>query len=223
MNMRKICLALACAVLLVACGGGATNDAPASAPAVDTIPMMVMQIQKCSRLYTSEYQLRKIVTFDDTMSVGGQLFHQRFRIDLPLGKRRIAIPVTANVKAYIDFSQFSEKNVRKHGDKIKIILPDPEVALTATQISHEGVREKVSFFRSRFTDEEVTAIQRQGRDNIIRSIPRLGIVENARQSAARQLIPIIEQMGYRQENISITFRKQFSADDIFNIIKKTES
>ena len=71
MNMRKICLALACAVLLVACGGGATNDAPASAPAVDTIPMMVMQIQKCSRLYTSEYQLRKIVTFDDTMSVGG--------------------------------------------------------------------------------------------------------------------------------------------------------
>ncbi len=220
--MRKICGLLFCVLLLGACGGKQADTA-APAVAVDTIPMMVTQIQRCSKLYTSEYQLRKIITFDDTMSVGGQIFRQRFRIDLPLGKRRIAIPVTASVKAYIDFSQFSERNVRRNGDRIEIVLPDPEVTLTATQISHGDVREKVSFFRSRFSDEEVTAIQRQGRDDIIKTIPRLGIVENARQSAARQLVPIIEQLGYRPENISITFRKQFGVADIVKFIKNTES
>ena len=108
------------------------------------------------------------------------------------------------------------------GDKVEIVLPDPEVTLTATQIDHEGVREKVSLFRSRFTDEEVTQIQRQGRDDIIKSIPRLGIIENARQNAARQLVPIVEALGYRPENITVTFRKRFTISDIPNLIKTVE-
>ena len=198
------------AAMLAACGNG-QQERVGEVQQVDTLPLMVMQIQKCSRLYTSEYQLHKIVTFDDTLSVGGKVFQQRFKVNLPLGKRRIAIPVKASVKAYVDFSEFSEANVRVHGDKVEIVLPD-----------HEGVREKVSLFRSRFTDEEVTQIQRQGRDDIIKSIPRLGIIENARQNAARQLVPIVEALGYRPENITVTFRKRFTISDIPNLIKTVE-
>ena len=209
------------AAMLAACGNG-QQERVGEVQQVDTLPLMVMQIQKCSRLYTSEYQMHKIVTFDDTLSVGGQVFQQRFKVNLPLGQRRIAIPVKASVKAYVDFSEFSEANVRVHGDKVEIVLPDPEVTLTATQIDHEGVREKVSLFRSRFTDEEVTQIQRQGRDDIIKSIPRLGIIENARQNAARQLVPIVEALGYRPENITVTFRKRFTISDIPNLIKTVE-
>ena len=209
------------AAMLAACGNG-QQERVGEVQQVDTLPLMVMQIQKCSRLYTSEYQLHKIVTFDDTLSVGGKVFQQRFKVNLQLGKRRIAIPVKASVKAYVDFSEFSEANVRVRGDKVEIVLPDPEVTLTATQIDHEGVREKVSLFRSRFTDEEVTQIQRQGRDDIIKSIPRLGIIENARQNAARQLVPIVEALGYRPENITVTFRKRFTISDIPNLIKTVE-
>lgn len=219
--MRHPFFILIFVLLLTACGHSAEKSgSDTSAP--DTIPMMVMQIQKCSRLYTSEYRLHKIVTFDDTMSVGGTLMNHRFKINLPVGKRRIAIPVTATVKASVDFSQFSEQNVRRHGDKIEIILPDPEVTLTATQIDHAEVRQKVSLLRSRFSDEEITRIQRQGRQDIINQLPRLDILENARQSAARQLIPIIEQMGYRQENITITFRKDLHVSDLPTLIKTTE-
>lgn len=221
MKRHRIIYLLLLATFLSACGGGAKNDVPRQQE-VDTIPMLVMQIQKCSKLYTSEYQLHKIVTYDDTMSVKGKLFHQSFRINLPLGKRRIAIPVKANVKAYVDFGEFSENNVRKRGGKIEIILPDPEVVLTATEIDHEGVKQKVSFFRSDFSDEEITRIQQQGRDAIIKSIPNLGIMENARQNAAIQLIPIVEQLGYRPEDVTITFRKRFSISDIPALIKQTE-
>lgn len=222
MNRPKIIHLLLLATFLSACGGGAKNDV-VKQQVVDTIPMLVMQIQKCSKLYTSEYQLHKIVTYDDIMTVKGKLFHQSFRINLPLGKRRVAIPVKANVKAYVDFCEFSEKNVRRRGDKIEIILPDPEVVLTATQVDHEGVKQKVSFFRSDFPDEEITRVQQQGREAIIKSIPNLGILENARQNAANQLIPIIEQLGYRPEDVTITFRKRFSISDIPTLIKQTES
>lgn len=211
------------AVLMTACGGENKNAVLSSTDDLeDTIPVLVMQIQKCSRLYSSEYKLHKIVTYDDTMSVKGKILNQNIRIDLPLGKRRIAIPVNASVKAYVDFSDFSDKNVKKHGDKIEIVLPDPEIVLTATEVDHEGVRQKVAFLRRNFSDEEITHIQRQGRDEIIKSLPNLGIIENARQSAARQLIPIVGQMGYGSDQVTVTFRKRFTLGDISSLIKKTE-
>lgn len=73
----------------------------------DTTAMMVYQIQHCAKLYTQEYKLRKIVVYDDTAALTGHLLGQNFKMDLPLGKRRIAIPMTATAQASIDFSHFS--------------------------------------------------------------------------------------------------------------------
>ena len=149
-----------------------------------------------------------------------------YRKRLPLTPRRpLRLCCIANFvvgKGYDVMFEAVRKYLDTTGDKVEIVLPDPEVTLTATQIDHEGVREKVSLFRSRFTDEEVTQIQRQGRDDIIKSIPRLGIIENARQNAARQLVPIVEALGYRPENITVTFRKRFTISDIPNLIKTVE-
>lgn len=219
MKKSAFLLSLAALLALAACGSRHAED---SEPAVDTVPMLVAQVQKCSRLYTSEYRLRKVVVFADTMSVRGSLLQKDFRIDLPLGQRRIAIPVTASVKAYVDFSGFSEKNIRRHGSKIEIVLPDPQIEMTSTQIDHKGVRQRVSLLRSDFSDEEITRIQRQGRDDMVRSMPQLGIIENARRSAARQLVPIFTQMGYPESDITISFRKEFTLDDLPALIRGKE-
>lgn len=219
LNKRTIPLFITLLIIVSSCGR--KTETSEQTP-IDTIPMMVMQIQKCSRLYTSEYQLHKIVTYDDSVSINGTILNKKFKIDLPLGKRKVAIPMTASVKAYVDFNEFSTKNVRRNGDKIEIILPDPEVTMTSTQIDHGEIKKKVSMMRSNFSDEEITRIQQQGRHEMIKAIPNLGIIENARQSAARQLIPIIEQMGFEQDNVTITFRKKFTLNDIPALIKKTE-
>lgn len=206
-------------LFLPGCGNGNRQE---EAQPIDTIPVMLMQIQKCSRLYTSEYQLHKIITYHDSMSLSGSFLRKEFKIDLPAGRRKIAIPMTASVKGYIDFSDFSEKNIRRKGEKIEIILPDPQIMMTSTKIDHDAIKKKVSVFRHNFTDEEITGIQQQGRTEMVRSLHQLGIIENARQSAARQLIPIIEQLGYEQKDIVITFRRKFTLDDIPSLIKKTE-
>lgn len=188
---------------------------------IDTIPMMVMQIQKCSKLYTAEYKVHKIITHDDKMKLNGSFMKKDFSINLPLGSRKIAIPMDATLKAYIDFADFNEDNVKRKGDKIEIILPDPHVTLTSTRINHDEIKQYVALTRSRFSDEELSSYERQGREAIIKDIPSMGMMDMARESAARTLIPMIEHMGFEESNITVSFRKHYTLNDIKSLLDKT--
>ena len=55
----------------------------------DTLGVMVMQIQKCSRLYTAEAQVRKIVTQDDQMRLQGSIFSHKFDVHVPGSAKRM--------------------------------------------------------------------------------------------------------------------------------------
>jgi len=212
-------LVLLAAVALAGCGArDQARDADSPAVAVDTVPMLIMQVQKCARLYTTEVKVHKIVTHDDVVRLRGSLLKQDFNVRVPLGDRKIAIPLDATLKAYIDFSQFSEKNVERQGDRITIVLPDPQVVLTSSKIDQKSVREFVALSRAHFSDAEMTRYEQQGREAIIGSIPQLGIIESAKANAARVLVPMLTQMGYREENVTIAFRKEFSLDEIRKLI-----
>ena len=211
--MKRFALYLIVSVLvLTACmEGGETKKADEP---VDTIPVMVTQRRKCSKLYTAEYRVRKIVTHDDDVRLKGSMFNQKFDFSMPMSSRKIAIPMEAKLKAYVDFSSFSEQNIAVSGDKVEITLPDPRVELTSSRIDHDGIKKHVAFMRSNFTDAEMASYEQQGRRQIIQSIPQMGIIEMARQSAAHALVPILAQMGYKEENITITFRKDFTTGDL---------
>ncbi len=190
---------------------------------IDTIPVMVMQIQKCSRLYTAEAHVHKIVTHDDQIKLKGSFLKKTFNIEVPGSNRKVAIPMDATLKAYIDFKDFSAKNVNRKGGKIEIILPDPKVMLTGSKIDHEGIKQFVSFTRSNFSDAELTQYEQQGREGIIRDIPSMDLIETARQSAANTLIPMLIDMGFKEGNIKITFRKKFTLDDLKSIVMEVRS
>ena len=196
-------LLLSCALLQVSCSGCDGGESKDAQP-TDTLPLLVTQIQKCSRLYTTEVRLHKIVTYDDVVRVRGRLFAKDYAMKLPLGDRKVAIPMDATLKAYIDFSNFSEQNVSRMGDRLTVTLPDPKVVLTDTKIDQDGVREFVGLTRSHFSD----------RESIIQSIPQMDIIERAQASAARQLVPIFTQMGFREENVTIVFRKDLNVNDL---------
>ena len=181
---------------------------------IDTIPVLVTQIQKCNRLYTAEAHVHKIITHDDQLNLKGSIFKKSFNIHVPGSNRKAAIPMDATVKAYIDFQGFSEKNVNRKGDKIEIILPDPKMTLTSSKIDHNGVKQYVSLTRSNFSDAELAQLEQQGRASIIRDIPNLDLTEQAQLSAANTLIPMLKDMGFKEENIKISFRKKFTLEDI---------
>lgn len=220
-TIKKKTTILAAFTLLIMCiaGCGNSKTKEAEEQPIDTIPVLATRMASCSRLYTSEYQLRKILIYNDPAAINGKIFNQSFHVSLPLGERRIAIPVTATAKAYIDLSKIKSSDIHRNGDKLEIVLPDPEVTLTSTQIDHEGVRQKVALLRKNFSDDEITHVQQQGRKEIVKSLSNTKIIEDARESAANQLIPIAEQLGFKEENVTITFRKDLTAKDIPSLIR----
>ncbi len=201
---------------LTAISCGSPADAPKEAQeqyqSIDTVPMLIMQVQKCARLYTSEIKVHKIVTHDDVIRLKGSLLKQDFNLRVPLGDRKVAIPMDATLKAYIDFGQFSEKDVERRGNRITLYLPDPKVTLTSSKIDQKSIRQYVALTRAHFSDAEMTNYEQQGRQAIIQSIPQLGLLQLAQENAARVLVPMLTELGFEERNITIAFRHDL--DDI---------
>ena len=217
--MKKILtIILTATLILSSCNHKKTEE---RAEVIDTIPMMVMQIQKCSRLYTAEAQVHKIITHDDQLKLKGSFLKKDFDITVPGANRKVAIPMDATVKAYVDFKDFSAKNVNRHGEKIEIILPDPKVILTSSKIDHNGVKQFVAFTRRNFSDEELSRYEQQGRESILGDIPNMNLLETARQSAAHTLIPMLTDMGFKEENIKVSFRKKFTFQDLKTLLDQS--
>lgn len=175
----------------------------------DTTAVLIMQIQKCSKLYTAEYDIHKIVTHSDEKRLKGKLLNHNFDVRMPLGERKIAIPINVKLKAYIDFTAFGKDNVTIKEGKIEITLPDPRVAVTSSKVDHEEIRQYVDLTRSRFTDAKLSNFEQQGRQAVVNSIPQLGIISTARDNAAQVIIPMIVKMGYDEKDITVTFRKNY--------------
>lgn len=203
---------IACLVVIILVFGCHRREKPACmqaglAQGIDTVPMLIMQVQQCSKLYTAEYRVHKIITHDDALRLKGQLLSKSFNVKVPLADRKIAIPMDAKIKAYIDFSEFSEKNIERSGNKITIVLPDPQVVMTSSKIDQSHVKQYVGLTRAHFSDDELANYQQQGREAILQSIPDMGIEETARANAAKVLVPMLTQLGYDEQNITIAFRK----------------
>lgn len=184
----------------------------------DSLPILVMQVRQCSRIYTTEYKIHKIVTHDDIIRLKGTIFANDFNIKMPLGDRKVAIPMDATLKAYIDLSNFSERNVERTDKKIIITLPDPQVIMTSSKIDQHNIKEYIALMRSHFTDAEMANYEQQGRAAIMESISQLDIIPNAQENATRILVPLIAQMGYQEEDIIIQFRKELGLHNIRPLI-----
>ena len=186
---------------------------------IDTVPLLITQVQKCAKLYTAEYRVHKIVTHDDVVRLKGTLLKRDFDVKMPIGDRKVAIPIDAKLKAYIDFSSFSEENIERKGKKITIVLPDPQVTMTSSKIDQKNVKEYVSLTRAHFSDAELANFQKQGREAIIADINKMGIIETAQANAAKVLVPMLVELGYDEADIIIALRKQYEPNDIMKLLR----
>ena len=126
--MKRI-LPLLAALILMACSGHKKDRAEEQARK-DNVNL-VLRVSRQNRLYTAEYQVHKIVTHDDLLHLKGTILGFEYDQKFSLGDRKVAIPIDVTLKSYVDFSNFTERNVERTGDFIHITLPDPRIVITA--------------------------------------------------------------------------------------------
>ena len=89
--------------LLLLCNGHIVTESSgegaqeATYSSVDSLPMLITQVRKCSKLYTAEYRVHKIVTHDDVLRLKGSVLQRQFNFKVPLGDRKIAIPIDVTI------------------------------------------------------------------------------------------------------------------------------
>lgn len=223
-SLRYVPLGLSLAALLLA--ASATSCGRSSSPAdavsdstkvqsVDTTARIVMEVNKCSRLYTSEYEIHKIVTHSDNPTIQGSVLGLKFNVPARVGQRKVAIPITVTLKAFIDLSAFNAANVERTPSGIVLTLPDPQLVATASRVDHNGVRQYIDLTRSRYSDEEISNFASQGADSIMSHASGLDIVSQAQRSAAELLVPMLRRMGYDESQVTIRFRHDITEESLF--------
>lgn len=233
LTMRLTCipLILSCVlslsgyVLMAGCtachrDGGSADTSGSDSVARPSIETLVLGVSRQSRLYTSEFEVHKIVTHSDEPRIQGRVLGVPINIKAKPGDRKVAIPIDVTLKGYIDFSHFSARNVSRTDSTLVITLPDPRIIATATKIDNRGTRQYVDPLRSRYDDAEITAYARQGADSILSHVGRLGLVEQTRRSATARLVPLLRRMGYADEAITVRFRKQFTDAELYQLIER---
>lgn len=197
--MKKVlfstCILLS--LLLLGCSKGNQKS-----PMEIALPM----INNCSKLYTAQYNVHKIITYEDMTAIEGSLFFEKISIPIP-GERKLVIPVDATIKAYIDFGQITKDNISvdSEGKKVTITLPNPQIVLSSAKIDYKNEKQYLSWNRSKFSNEEKENFIKQGRASILASMANSDIIDRSRVNAFKTLQPILVAAGFSPENITVTF------------------
>lgn len=168
---------------------------------------LVLRISEQSRLHVAECQVHKVITHRDLLQWEASIPGLDIKRTFSVGNRKIAIPIDVELRVYIDFSNFGEEQVETSGDSIHILLPNPQIVVSSSQIDHKGIRQYADFIRNEYSDEEMNRLARHGVQSVLRDAAGTDLLRTAQANAKAILVPLITRLGYREENIRITFRE----------------
>lgn len=152
---------------------------------------ILFSLREMSDLATVEYTVTKIIKANDNKTW--------FKI----GDRRILMSCEARIKAGIDMSSITEKDVTIEGKNIKLILPKPKVislSIPAQLIKVEF--QDVSLFRDPFKTTERDQLAAQAETQIRNSIDSLGILQQAKINTSLFVNNLLVWLGYENTGIS---------------------
>ena len=98
------------------------------------------------------------------------------------------------------------------------LIKTKERCQASSRINHDDVKEYVALMRRDFSDEELASYELQGREAIIKDIAKSNIIEQARIGATNALVPMLRQLGFDEPNIIISFRKNFTQQEVEQLV-----
>ena len=204
-RLRHIAIMATVAVMAATISGCKGCGAPSESK-LPTKAEVVNAIRRTDRLYVAEYVVHKIITANDVKRITGRVLGVNINIRTSIGDRKIAIPMEAIVKAYVDFESLTVDDVviSDSPRKLTVTLKRPVAELTSTKIKHEEIREYTDFLRKSFSDEDMSNFEKQGREVILASIPNMGIVDRAKKNAKDLMSQMFKSLGF--EKVDVVFK-----------------
>lgn len=181
--------------------------------AEDKRSLVLSALENTPRLYVVQYNVHKILTYEDLSTLDGQLLGEKFSIPI-VGDRKIALPVDATIKGYIEFNGSTVDEV---DDKIIVTLPEPRLEMTSSIVDYDREKQYLSWNRFSFSEEEKESLLKTGKKKILQSLNRRDVMDRSRKSAFNALLPILEGCGYAPENVVI----RFVDDDKIDALKES--
>ena len=147
----------------------------------------VGKITSLTELGTVEYVVTKIVKANDNATW------------YKFGDRKILFSCKAILKAGIDLSKLEDSDIKANIEKKSISITLPRAELLSVNLKPENIKliyEKTSITRSSFSNKERDAILAQGEADILKSVPDMGIFDDAENNAKLFLEAFLKQAGF---------------------------
>ena len=176
------------------------------------VDILIPNITNCAKLHTAQYNVHKILTYEDLQKLEANILTEKISIPIP-GERKLVIPIDAVVSAYIDLSTFGKENISINGEKVEVTLPNPQIVLSSAKIDYKNEKQYLSWNRSKFTNAEKEDFLKQGRQSILASMAQSDIIDRSRINAYNTLLPILMSAGYQKENITIKFSDEIERNN----------
>ena len=156
----------------------------------------VYEIKNIGTLSTTEYTIGKVIQLNDSSKVWYKP-----------GNRKILIRCEAKVKAGIDLTKLSKRDITVIGNTITIKLPKSEItSFTIDPNRIQTEMESATLFRDKFTQKEKHNFMEQGELSIREDLRSRGIFKDAEKNARRFLTEFYEQMGF--EKVIVEYDEQ---------------
>ena len=121
-----------------------------------------------------------------------------------IGDRKILFSCNAYLKAGVDMAAYHPAKTVNDREKKSVILVLPSPKVLSVNIPVEEIRlvySRVTGLRDEFSADERGRLLRQGEEAILRDVPRMGIIRDARENAVAFFEPLLRSLGFEDINI----------------------
>lgn len=160
-------------------------------PEKPKLPNPVMSLHQIGKLATAEHLITKVVKANDDATW------------YKVGERKMLISCKASIKAGVDLTKLTKKDVTVNDKSISIKLPPAEIIVL--NLSPEDIKvefEEITYFRDKFSAADRDYIMQQAEKQIRRQAQNLNILATACNNASAFITTFFTNAGFEEVIIS---------------------
>lgn len=155
---------------------------------------VVMAVRELARLETASFHMERVIELTNTQT---RLF------GLVEAEDSILLVAAADVIAGIDLGEMSSSDVRiDESGHVHITLPPPRVLMTRLDSARTFVHSRHTDVMARRIEHLETEARREAERSLERNAIEAGILERAREQAARLIASLAHSLGYVEAEIA---------------------